>query len=226
MSVLGIFYAATAMALVFSYLYIPSGVATTIHFLYPILVTLIMVAFFKEKRSIALLLAAIISLAGVALLCWSGEATLNPMGIFIALMTVVTYATYIVGINKSGVGKMDSHILTFYILLFGAFAFGIFAWATTGVEGIHTGGEWLNLILLAFFPTVVSDLTLILAIKYAGSTTTSILGSMEPLVAVCVGVLFFREDFGWNSLIGLLFVLASVTMVILLQARREVKGTG
>ncbi len=212
--ILSLFYAATALGLIYSYLYIPSGIATTIHFLYPVLVGIIMTVFFKEKKSGVLFLSAILSLIGVGFLTWSGGTIANPVGIFLVLGIVVTYAIYIVGINKFGVEKIDSQILTFYILLFTGFILGIFAFFTTGIEKITTTSEWGNLLLLAFLPTVVSNLTLVLAIKYAGSTITSILGSMEPLVAVVVGVFFFNETFRLFCFIGLLLILLSVTLVV------------
>ncbi len=220
--ILALFYAATALGLIYCYLYIPSGVATTIHFLYPVLVTVIMTTFYKEKKSALLFLSAVFSLIGVGFLTWSGGSMLNPTGIFIALGIVVTYAIYIVGINKSGVEKIDSQTLTFYILFFTAFILGIFAFSTTGIQKISNSFEWANLLLLAFLPTVISNLTLVLAIKYAGSTIASILGSMEPLVAVIIGILFFNEDFGFFSSIGLLLILTSVVLVIFLSKRQDV----
>ncbi|MDR2009100.1 MAG: DMT family transporter [Bacteroidales bacterium] len=212
--VLTLFYASTALGLFISYLYIPSGVATTIHFLYPVVVTLIMTIFFKEKKTVKAFIAAGLSLVGVGFLTWSGDTMLNPKGILIVLAIVVTYALYIVGINKSGVEKVDSRILTFYILLFSAFIFGAFAFSTTGIDKITGASDWINLLLLAFIPTVISNLTLVLAIKYAGSTITSILGSMEPLVAVIVGVVFFKEDFSFWGIIGLVIIIVSVMLVV------------
>ncbi len=213
---LGILYAATALCLIYAYKYIPSGVATTIHFIYPISVSLIMVLFFKERKSITLMLAAVLSLLGVAMMCWSnGTGAINPIGVIIASITVVTYAFYIVGINKTSVSSMNAEVLTFYILLAGAFIFMIFAMSTTGIEPVSGVSAWSHLVLLAFLPTVLSDLTLILAIKYAGSTITSILGSMEPLVAVFIGVIYFHEYFGLSSFFGLLLIIMSVVLVIL-----------
>lgn len=217
---LGLLYAVTALGLIFSYLYIPSGVATTIHFLYPVLVTFIMAFFYKEKRSAALFLAAALSLAGVGFLSWSGGSSLNPIGVVIVLGIVVTYAVYIVGINKWNVDHVDSQVLTFYILLCTTLILGAYALPTTGISAIKTGSQWANLLLLAFLPTVVSNLTLVLAIKNVGSTATSILGSMEPLVAVFVGVLWFKEDFGMYSVIGLALVIASVALVIFTGKRK------
>lgn len=219
---LGILYAATALCLIYAYKYIPSGVATTIHFIYPISVSLIMVLFFKEKKSIILMLAAILSLLGVAMMYWTNEGeAINPIGVAIASITILTYAFYIVGINKSSVSLMNAEALTFYILLSGALIFMVFAMATTGIEPISGSSAWGHLVLLAFLPTVLSDLTLILAIKYAGSTITSILGSMEPLVAVFIGVVYFHEYFAISSFFGLLLIILSVILVILFGNRRK-----
>lgn len=214
LTVLGWFYAATAMWLLESYSMIPSGVATTIHFLYPVLVTLIMVTFFKEPKSVWIFGAAIVSIAGVALLNWTG-GEVNYEGIATVLITVVTYAVYIVGVNKSGVDKMDPIPLTFYVLLSGALMFAAFAEMTTGIEPIKDWNTGLNLALLALVPTVVSDLTLVMAVKRVGSTVTSVLGSMEPLVAVLVGILYFGEPFGLKSALGLILIIGAVIVVIL-----------
>lgn len=217
--VLSILYAVTALCLIYSYRFIPSGVSTTIHFLYPICVSFLMVAFFKERKSFILLLAAILSLVGVGLLCWNDSVGLDVTGILIVSITVITYAVYIVGINKSSVGSMSSEILTFYILLFGAILFFGFAILSTGIQPIPSTSAGLRLFLLAFLPTVISDLTLILAIKYAGSTVTSILGSMEPLVAVLIGIFYFSEYFSLNGALGILLIIFSVIMVIFFQKK-------
>lgn len=220
---LGLLYAATALCLIYAYKYIPSGVATTIHFIYPISVSLIMVLFFKERRSMILMLSAILSLLGVAMMCWTtGGETINEVGVIIASVTILTYSLYIVGINKTSISSMNAEVLTFYILLSGAIIFMFFAFATTGIESVSGVSAWAHLVLLAFLPTVLSDLTLILAIKYAGSTITSILGSMEPLVAVFIGVIYFHEFFALSSFFGLLLIIISVILVILFGARKKV----
>lgn len=211
---LSLLYAATALLLIYSYNYIPSGIATTIHFMYPILVSILMVLFFKERKSIALIIAAVLSLAGVVLLCWTGGENVKFTGVVIASLTVITYATYIVGINQSKAGRINAEILTFYILLFGALIFFVFSLVTTGVETIPSGASFIRIFLLALLCTVISDLTLVYAIKLIGSTVTSILGSMEPVVAVFVGIVAFSEHFDIFSLIGILLIIFSVGLVV------------
>lgn len=222
---LSVMYSGTALGLLLSYEYIPSGVATTINFLYPLLVTIVMTLFYREKSSIWLLIAILISLVGVALLSWGdiGHAAGGrpALGVAYAGFTVLTYTVYIVGVMKSNATRLDSTILAFYVLLFGSGFFLIYALTTTGVEMPGNWGVWRTLLLLALVPTVLSNLTLVLAIKKIGSTMTSILGSMEPLTAVLVGVLHFGEKFNIDSAAGLILVITAVIIVILQSKRKE-----
>ena len=220
-SVLGIFYASTSMGLTMSYQYISSGAATTIHFLYTILVTAIMIAFFGEKASRTLIVASVLSIIGVALLSQGEGEGVEPKGLLLVLMTVVTYATYIVGVNKSGVESTDPVILTFYVFVASTALFAAYAWGTGGtIEPIKDCTTMWHIVLLALLPTVISDFTLILAIKYVGSTVTAILGSMEPLTAVLVGVFYFSESFSIKTAAGLALVLFAVTMVVRRSSRK------
>ena len=224
-AILSILYALTAILLLESYKYIPSGIATTIHFLYPLAVTLTMAWLFKEHISKSIYLAVIISLAGVALLAW-GRHTEGDFhrGVSFALITVVTYAAYIIGVMRSRASCIDTITLTFYVLLFGAALFFIYALATTGIEAIHSLRSWRDLTLLALLCTILSDYTLILAIKRIGSTKTSILGSMEPLTAVIVGVLYFGEKFDSSSVVGIISIIVAVVIVILQSGTNQEVG--
>lgn len=221
-AILSTLYAATALGLIVSYKYIPSGVATTIHFLYPLVVTIIMALLFKTGTSKLILLAVVLSLAGVALLSWGdmGHADLRK-GVAWAGMTVLTYASYITGVMKSRVSRVDSTVLTFYVLLFSAAIFFIFAAVSDGIVVPHSGNMWCNILLLALIPTAISNLTLVVAIKRIGSVMTSILGSMEPLTAVMVGVLHFGEAFGIETFAGLVLVVAAVMIVITQSGRKS-----
>lgn len=222
MALLAALYASTAILLLESYKYIPSGIATTIHFLYPLVVTLTMAWLFKEKMSRSIYIAVVLSLIGVALLAW-GEHDAGDFrrGVTYALVTVVTYAAYIVGVMRSRAARVDSVVLTFYVLAFGALMFMLYALATTGIEAVHRWSSWRDLLMLALICTVLSDFALIMAIKRIGSTRTSILGSMEPLTAVVVGVIYFGERMDTTSVIGLLLVICAVVVVIVQSAPRE-----
>jgi len=221
---LGGLYAATSLWLLMSYEFIPSGMATTIHFLYPLVVTLVMILFFREKCSLWLIVAAVLSVAGVALLSWGEEdSSATFRGISMVLVTVVTYACYIVGVNKTRVVRMDSVVLTFYVLLSAATMFLVYAATTTGIERLPSFRLAGDALLLALLPTVVSNFALVLAVKNIGSTMTAILGSMEPLTAILVGVFYFGETFGTLSAAGLCVIVTAVIIVILHSKSRTAK---
>lgn len=115
---LGLFYALTALLLTTAYLYIPSGVATTVHFLYPVVVTAILILFFKDRVSLSVIAASVLAITGVYLLSRNeGSGVVNVKGLLLAMITVVTYALYIVGVNKSCVHRMEGLKMTFYVLL-------------------------------------------------------------------------------------------------------------
>ena len=222
---LGAMYSVTALGLLRSYTYIPSSVATTINFLYPLGVAIVMTLFFREKNSVWLLVAILISLVGVALLSWGDiggpQSDRAIVGVGFAGATVLTYTIYIVGVKKSRISRLDPMIQAFYVLLFSACFFLVYALSTTGAPLPGKWHLWQNLLLLALVPTVVSNLTLVLAIKEIGSTMTSILGSMEPLTAVLVGVLHFGEKFGLDSASGLILIITAVIIVILQAKKKE-----
>mgnify|MGYP000818649468 FL=1 len=84
-----------------------------------------------------------------------------------------------------------------------------------GVEGIGDAGTFLNLFLLALIPTVISDFTLVLAVKRAGPTVTAVLGSFEPLAALLAGFVFFSEPLGVSAVCGFLLIVSGVIAVVL-----------
>lgn len=222
---LGLFYAVTALLLTTAYLYIPSGVATTIHFLYPVVVTAVMILFFKDKISLPVIVASVMAISGVYLLSYGeGGGAVSLKGLLLALVTVVTYALYIVGVNKSCVHRMGGLKMTFYVLLSCSIVF-ILNLLVKGKmpDAIPDAVTGVYLLLLALIPTLVSDFTLILSVQHVGSTTTAVLGCMEPLTAVGMGVLFLHESFGFVQVCGMVVILLAVSVVILANSKEGIR---
>lgn len=210
----GALYIFTAIMLLQSYTYIDSGLATSIHFLYPVVVTILMVLFFSEKFSTGIAAAALLSVSGVALLSTGGNQLASTTGILIAFSTSISYAFYILGVNNSKVKELDASVFTFYVLCMGTILLFILNISLEGISPIPSGKGAMNLVLLAFLSTVISNIALLKAVKRIGSTMTSILGSTEPVTALGVGVVVFDEGFGWKSLIGIGLILVAVIIVI------------
>ena len=164
---LGAFYTGSAMFLFWGYNFMAAGIATTLHFTYPIFVTLFMLFVFKEKTSWITLLAIGLAICGVARLSIDGgEMRLNGLGVIIVLLSAVAYALYIVTVNKSRVHDMPGRKLTFYVFIVSTSLFFIKAQAGTGIQPIPDLPSFINLVLLAFLPTVVSNITLVQAVHH------------------------------------------------------------
>ena len=213
---LGFFYTASAMFLFWGYNFMSAGIATTLHFTYPVFVTLIMLLLFREKTSWITLMAIVLAICGVARLSINeGEMRLSALGVFIVLLSAVGYALYITTVNKSRVQKMTGRKLTFYVFVVSTILFAIKAGTNEGIQPIPDPMSIANLILLAIVPTVISNITLVLAVHNIGGTLTAVLGAVEPITAVCVGVLVFSEPFTPNLAVGILLIIIAVTLIIL-----------
>ncbi len=213
---LAFFYTFSSLFLLCGYGYMGAGVATTLHFTYPVFVTLLMFFLFREKTGWLTWLAIALAVCGVALLSLPESGlSADVKGIIIVLLSAVAYGSYIVGVNKSRVRNMNSRKLAFYVFVFTTVIFGIRNLVTGNLQLPPDPVSYCHLFLLAVLPTVVSNITLVLAVQNIGGTLTSVLGALEPLTAVCIGALVFGEDFTLREGFGILLVLTAVTVIIL-----------
>jgi len=156
------------------------------------------------------------------------EIRLSALGVFIVLLSALGYALYITTVNKFLAGgstsrlKMGGRKLTFYVFVVSTALFAIKAGTNQGIQPIPDSMSFVNLILLAIVPTVISNITLVLAVHNIGGTLTAVLGAVEPITAVCVGILVFSEPFTPNLAVGILLIIIAVTMIIL---SKSIQGT-
>lgn len=215
--ILGILFALSSITLFSSYHHMDAGIASTILFVYPIIVALIMFIFFKEKISSKTIACIAVALVGIALLCKSGEgAVVSTKGILFVLGSALSYSIYIVMVNKSRIKKMATIKVTLYVLAVGWIIFAVRALASGALTTPPAEKWWLwaNIIALSVFPTVISLICTTEAIQYIGSTPTAILGVLEPVTAVFFGIVVFNEVMTTRIAIGLILVITSVTFVV------------
>ena len=215
--VLGLLYTSSSLFLFEAYNYIASGLATTLVFLYPVLVAIIMV-FLRVVPSWPVWLSIFATFAGVIIMTQNDSSqSINPIGVLLSLGSAFVYALFIVIINRNKtIGTISNSLLTFYALSVGSIIFlgkiilsdgGL----TTGIEGY---AAWGNLVGLAILPTIVSTAMLAIATRNIGATKASVLGVFEPITAILVGTLVFGEALTANIVIGILIATAAVTFMI------------
>ena len=214
---LGLLYTSSSIFLFEAYNYIASGLATTLIFLYPVLVAIIMV-FLRVVPSWPVWLSIAATFGGVIIMTQGSEGdSLSPVGVALSLGSALVYALFIVIINRSkAIAPISNTLLTFYSLMVGAIVFlGKITFSGTAISaGITTGGDWLNLVGLALLPTIVSTATLAIATRNIGAAKASVLGVFEPITAILIGTLMFGEPLTTNILLGIGIAIVAVTFMI------------
>lgn len=215
---LGVLFALSSLTLFASFHFMDAGVASTLLFVYPVMVAIIMAIFFKERITFVTVLSILLSLSGIALLYRGGDGgVLDTTGVLLVMLSSLTYALYIVIVNKSSL-RMSSLKLTFYVLLVGVLLItscSFFGDGEARIQILTTPSMWLHASILAVFPTIVSLLLMVVAVHEIGSTPTAVIGALEPLTAVMLGVTLFGEELTLRFSVGITLILSAVILIIL-----------
>lgn len=223
---LSILRALTSVTLLIGYVNISSGIASTINFMYPVIVTLCMVLFFGEKRSLIDYLAIAASIFGVYLLA-SGDSIMveggnTKLGLTCSLISAFSFAAYYIVMKQVKADKIEVVKFTTWIMMLSAVYFIIGAFISDGKLTIVTDARsWLNILGLGLWSTMVSNITGVKGNRRIGPTMTSILGALQPVTAVVLGVLFLNEHLYARSLTGCIIILVAVTIIVLHQKNRK-----
>lgn len=222
LGILGVLFACSSLFLFTSYEFIPSGLATTLVYLYPVFTALIMVVL-RFYPSWQTWLSIIATFGGILLLSTpSAGAEIRLPGIILAIMSALSYALYLVIVNRSRrIKKVSEHTLTLYALMTGTAMFLIIRLFQGGsiLEGVDSPADWGNLLGLAVVPTMISMLTLAVSSRYIGPTRTSILGVFEPLTAIMIGTVLFGEPLTPKMAAGVAICVGAVVFMILKPGR-------
>lgn len=218
---LGFLFAASALCLYLSFLFMDAGVASTILFSYPIMVAVFMVIFFKEKLQRKTVVSILLAISGVVLLMRTGDGSvLSPAGIALVLFSSLTYAIYIVTAARMpkpiGALKMNMYIFAVCAICLLVYSLCAPGHSIHPVKNLH---EFAWLFQLAFMPSLLSLIFMQKALRTIGSTPTAILGALEPLTAVCIGVGVFHEALSARLVAGIILILCSVTLLALRKSK-------
>lgn len=220
--VLSVLRALTSVCLLVGYANISSGIASTINFMYPVIVSICMMMLFGEKRTFIDIVAIGASIFGVYLLA-SGNSLIieggnTALGLICSLISAFSFAGYYILMKQLKADKIEVVKFTTWIMLLSALYFIICAFAFDGRLTLVTDGKsWLNILGLGIWATMVSNITGVKAIRRIGPTLTSILGALQPLTAVLLGVMFLHEHLYLKSVIGITLILISVSIIVLHQ---------
>lgn len=214
-AVLGILFAISSILMFMAFDYMPTGLVSTMFFIYPILVAVIMAAVYGERMTRGRCAALALAIGGIALLYLTGgKLRFSATGLALTFSAALTYAAYIIIVNKSRVRSLRGSKVAFWSLVTGAALF----FARTGfgsrLQAVPTAEAWGLVLLLAIVPTVVSCTSLVISVKYIGSTATSILGALEPVTAVVCGTLVFAEPMTLRIFAAIAMIVGAVLLLV------------
>lgn len=227
LSVLAVLNIASAVFLIEGFNHLPSGVATTLQFSYPIFTALIMMAFFHEKSCAKVWIAIALAVGGVAMLSgFAGDdSNLSMLGIAIELVAGLSYALYLVAVPMLKLDSMDSSKLTFYVFIISTAMVLCYDLPTGLLQTPANGDVWLSLTMLALVTTALSNYSLVVALRLIGSTVTAILGALEPLTAMIFGITIYNEPITMSIGIGFAMIVAAVIILVLKDHQKSAQNT-
>lgn len=211
--------ALTSVTLLIGYANIASGIASTINFMYPVIVVFWMMLVHGEQKSWINLAAIALSILGVYLMA-SGdglkiEGGNTALGLACSIISAVSFAAYYILMKRTRADKIEVVKFTTWIMIMCAVYFIIGGLIVNGgITLVHDGKLWLYILGLALWSTMISNFTGVKAVRRIGPTLTSILGALQPLTAVILGVLFLDEHLGFKSIAGIVLILTAVLMVV------------
>ena len=228
LSILGLFYALSAEFLFIAYDFLSPGIASTIFFIYPIMVALILGIFFKEKITLASTISLVIVVVGVGILSFKPKSNddkddfgINSIyiGLFISLLGALMYALYMIIVNKTKI-KASGVKVSFYSMVFASLFFLVKTLVLGNSVAIPSLEIGTHLALFSLITTALSVVSLVYAIKYIGSTPTAIMGAVEPVVAVMISVGLFDETLTFSLIAGVIIIISGVLIDVVFNKKK------
>ena len=216
----GIGSGVTTILLYLSYAYIPVGMATTLHFIYPVVVSVACAVFFREKMSAAVLFALAISIVGVVLTADRTSAGGGSTGMLLAVASGFTFAYYVIRLDKSDLRTMHFFKLSFYTCVTVGIVSGAYGLATNTLSFDLTAEAWTYSWIVSLCTSVGAVTMLQQGIRMTGATRASILSTFEPVTSVLLGALILQETLSLPKMIGGACIIASVLVITMTASSR------
>lgn len=220
----GFFGAITTILLFTSYNYVDSGIATTLHFTYPTFVAIGSIFVLKEKLTKYKIAALAVSLIGIffaADFIHSGSA--NILGILIALISGMTYAGFILSMDKSGAKNLHFMRMCLYmsvIKLVMTFAYG----AVVGKLAVSLDPVmWIITVVFALLVAIGATVLFQLGVRDAGASNAAIFSMFEPVTSIVVGFMLMGEQFAIIKMVGCVLILFGIVLTIMDGAKASEK---
>ncbi len=209
---LGIFGGTVPILLLYaSYNFISTGLATTLHFVYPLVIVLASAFLYHEKMSKFKLAAVVLVTVGIFLFA-DIETASDSAGIVLALLSGVFYSFYVIYIDRSGLDTMDYIKLTFYLMLIMSITTLIFGLLSGGISFNLTGRAWSYAAIISLIVTLGAMPLFQIGVRFEGASTAGIMSTFEPITSVAMGAAFLGEIIGVSQIFGVIIIMTGLVL--------------
>lgn len=195
-----------------SYNYVDTGIATSLHFLYPLFVAILCCFFYREKIKKKQIIS--LSFALVGIICFMSKGNGSLFGYLLAIASGLTYAFYLVKMDKTGLVKMNALKLSFYLALFTPieiFTMNLFMQDVVfKMDALSYG----LLLVLALSSSFLATVLLQKGVLLLGSTRASFICLLGPVTSMIVGILWLNEALTLNKGLGGLVIIISLIIFL------------
>ena len=202
----------TALLLVSSYHFMPIGLATMFHFIYPVIVTICMAVLYKEKITTFKIIAIVLAMAGLGLI-FDLTGSMSLPGIALAIGSGFTYAIYVIANRKSSFGDFPALVIVFYSSLVNLIGVALFQLVSGRLVIPLTVREWVLISANGLVSGLFAFFVLIIGIRRVGASNAAIANMIEPITALAAGAIVFGDRIEFKALCGCILVLLSITFI-------------
>lgn len=220
MVIIGLFGAVfTTLLLYSSYTYIGVGTATTLHFMYPLFVLIICHFIYKDhitKKQYSSLL-----LAMIGIICFINFNDFSKIqGIVMALLSGITFAVYMVGIEKAGLSTMNNYKLSFYLAATVSVSLLVINIFTNQIVFVQPMSNYALMLCIGLLASFIALIFLKIGIQELGSTLASMFCLFEPISSVIFGFFLLNESVDIMKILGCLFIVAAMALLVMKPKRK------
>lgn len=216
----GVANVVTRILLTYSYQYLDVGIATTLHFLYPLFAAVLGVVCFREKMPLYKWIAFAVASLSVSMFATGVQAGGQWIGIVLAATSGICFALYMLITEKADLTQIDPVVFVFYVS-----AVSTVGCLFMGVSGSLTESIPIKaLIVLALCAIINNVLAFALqqqGVKYLGAAMTALFSLFEPIFSCVFGAIFLQQAMSLKSGFGIVLILLSLAATVLLDNRKQ-----
>ena len=210
---LGVFGGAVPILLLYaSYNFISTGLATTLHFIYPLMIVLVSALLYREKIPMLKIASSVVVTLGIFLFA-DIETVSDTAGITLALLSGIFYSFYVIYIDRSGLDTMNYVKLTFYVMLIMSASVFVFGAVFGGLSFKMTRSAWIFAAVISLIVTLGAMPLFQAGVRYEGASTAGIMSTIEPITSVAIGVTFLGETVGISQLMGIGMIIMGIALI-------------